>query len=80
MVSVTSASRYIMSASHNHPRYQSRSSMCIRGLIPRNFAEFAEAVPITDGTRRQKVKETVVFGKVICVSGEARTYAHLSLR
>ena len=32
MVSVTSASRY-------HPRYQSRSSMYIRGLIPRNFAE-----------------------------------------
>ena len=39
MVSVTSASRY-------HPRYQSRSSMYIRGLIPRNFAELAEAVPI----------------------------------
>ena len=39
MVSVTSASRY-------HPRYQNRSSMYIRGLIPRNFAELAEAVPI----------------------------------
>ena len=35
MVSVTPASRY-----------QSRSSMYIRGLIPRNFAELAEAVPI----------------------------------
>ena len=39
MVSVKSASRY-------HPRYQSRSSMCIRGLFPRNFAELTEAVPI----------------------------------
>ena len=46
MVSVTSASRYITSASRYHPRYQSRSSMYIRGLIPRNFAELAEAVPI----------------------------------
>ena len=47
MVSVTSASRYLTSASRYHPRYQSRSSMYIRGLIPRNFAELAEAVPIT---------------------------------
>ena len=39
MVFVTSASRY-------HPCYQSRSSMYIRGLIPRNFAELAGAVPI----------------------------------
>ena len=39
MVSVTSASRY-------HSRYQSRSSAYIRGLIQRNFAELAEAVPI----------------------------------
>ena len=46
MVSVTSASRYITSASRYHPRYQSRSSMYIRGLIPRNFAELAEAVTI----------------------------------
>ena len=46
MVSVTSASRYIMSASHYHPRYQSRSSMYIHGLIPRNFAELAEVGPI----------------------------------
>ena len=45
MASVTSASRYITSASSYHPRYQSRSSMYIRGLIPRNFAELAEAVP-----------------------------------
>ena len=46
MVSVTSASLYKTSASRYHPRYQSRSSMYIRGLIPRNFAELAEAVPI----------------------------------
>ena len=39
MISVTSASSY-------HPRYQSRFSMYIRGLIPRNFGELAEAVPI----------------------------------
>ena len=44
MVSV--ASRYIMSASHYYPRYQSRSSMYIRGLIPRNFAELVKVVPI----------------------------------
>ena len=30
------------------PRYQSRSSMYIRGLIPWNFAEFAAVVPIGD--------------------------------
>ena len=41
MVSVTSASCY-------HPRYQSRSSMYISALIPRNFTEFAEAVQIVN--------------------------------
>ena len=46
MVSATSASRYIMSTFSCHPRYQSRSSMYIRGLILRNFAELTEAVPI----------------------------------
>ena len=46
MVSVTSASHYITSASRYHPRYQSRSSMYIRGLIPLNYAELTEAVPI----------------------------------
>ena len=45
MVSVTSASRYMTSASRNHPRYQSRSSMYIRSLIPRSSADLAEAVP-----------------------------------
>ena len=40
MVSVTSASRYVTSAS----RYQSRCLMYIRGLIPRNSLELAEAV------------------------------------
>ena len=37
-----SASRYVTSAS----RYQSRSSMHIRALIPRDSTELAEAVPI----------------------------------
>ena len=46
MVSVTSASHYITSASRYHPRYQSRSSMYKTGLIPRNLAELAEAAPI----------------------------------
>ena len=46
MVSKTSVSRSITSASRYHPRYQSRSSMYIRGLTPRNFADTAEAVPI----------------------------------
>ena len=46
MVSVTLASRYITSVSPYHPRYQSISLMYIRCLIPRNFAELAEAVPI----------------------------------
>ena len=48
MVSVTSASHYIMSVSHYHLPYQSRSSMYICGLIPLNFAKLAEAVPIAD--------------------------------
>ena len=46
VMSAMSASRYISSTSRHHPRYQSRSSMYILGLIPRNFAELAEAVPI----------------------------------
>ena len=50
MVSVTSASRYITSTSRYHPRYQRRSSMYVRGLIPRNYAELAETVPIGSGS------------------------------
>ena len=46
MVSVTSAAGYITSASCYHTRYQSRPLIYIRGLIPRNSSEFAEAVPI----------------------------------
>ena len=48
IVSVASVSRHITSASRYHPRYQSRSSMYIRGLMPRNFAELAESVPIAE--------------------------------
>ena len=44
MVSVTSASPYVTSAS----RYQSRFSMYIRGLIPRKCTDLAEAVPIAN--------------------------------
>ena len=46
MVSVTWASRYIMSVSRYHTRYQSRSMMYTHGLIPRDFAKSAEAVQI----------------------------------
>ena len=46
---IMSASRYITSASRFHSRYQSISSMYFRGLIPRNFAELVEAVPIAIG-------------------------------
>ena len=42
MVYMTSASRYVTSASC----YQSRSSVHIRGMIPRRSMELAEAVPI----------------------------------
>ena len=42
MVSVSSASRYVTSASH----YQSRSSMNIGGLILRNSTELVEAFRI----------------------------------
>ena len=46
---MASASRYITSASRYHPRYQSRASLYILGLIPLNFLELAEAVPIGVG-------------------------------
>ena len=45
-VSLTPGSRYKTSASRYHPRDQSKSPVYIRGLIPRNFAELAEAVAI----------------------------------
>ena len=45
MVSVTSASHYVTSAS----RYQSRSSMYIGSLIPQNSTELADAVQIEKG-------------------------------
>ena len=61
MVSVTSASNY-------HPRYQSRSSMYIGGLIPRNFAELAEAVPIAMNTYVEQHPgfiNLLIFGRVL---------------
>ena len=42
MISVTPASRYVTAWSH----YQSRSSMDIRGLLPRDSTELAEVFPI----------------------------------
>ena len=46
-VFVTSAPRYITSASRYHRRYHNRSTMYIRGLpIPRNCTKLAEAVVI----------------------------------
>ena len=58
IVSVTSASRYITSASRYHLGYQSRSSMYTRGLILRNFTKLAEAVPIRAYPQQSE------FGKV----------------
>ena len=65
MVSVTSVSRYMTSASRYHPRYQSRSSMYIRGLIPRNFAELAEAVPI-DAKRLIPARLITLWNLFLC--------------
>ena len=74
MISVTSSSRYIMSASHYHPRYQSRSSMYIRGLIPRNFVELAGAVQIDSihhGLPRMEQRKPLI-NAYTDVSSEAR--------
>ena len=65
MVSVTTASHYITPASRYHQRYHSRSSMYIRGLIPRNLAELAEAVPnvityVVDA-QKNRLYETVLL-------------------
>ena len=70
IVYVTSASRFITSASRYHPRCQSRSSMYIRGLIPRNFAELADAVPIdkTCAILRTSIGSVTVsvWNKMVC--------------
>ena len=59
MVSVTSASQYITSASRYHSRDQSKPLMYIHGLIPRNFAELAEAVPIGYATTQLQANLTM---------------------
>ena len=64
MVSVTSASRFITSSPRYHPRYQSISSTYIRGLIPRNFAELSEAVPIALKCICKKIEPRI--GPTIC--------------
>ena len=62
MVSVTSASRY-------HPRYQRRSSVYIRGLIPRNFAELAEAIQIVMyPSTYHEVILRFILGAFVCVT------------
>ena len=70
MVSVTSASRYITSASRYHPRYKIRSSMYMRGLIPRNLAELTGAVPIVATLlpiiRLRRLSLTTVNSKNLC--------------
>ena len=52
---MTSASRY-------NPRYQRRSSMCIRGLIPLNFAELTKSVPSDVDTEILSGTEGLTFG------------------
>ena len=54
MVFVTSSSHYVASAS----RYESRSSIFTRGLIPRNSTELAEVVPIA------QIKTQVLYIKL----------------
>ena len=63
MVSVTPVSRFITPASRYHPRYQSRYSMYIHGLVPRNSAELAEAVPIGSESQQLRpfLKEGLLF-------------------
>ena len=63
MFSVASASRYIKSSSRYYPRYQSRSSIYIRGLIPRNFAELAEAVPLGKAYADKIVPDYCLFAQ-----------------
>ena len=57
MVSVTSASQY-------YSRYQSSSSMYIRGLIPGNFAELAEAVPFDIESHSSRLSNYVMHFQI----------------
>ena len=72
MVSVRSASLYITSlyitsASRYHPHYHSRSSMYIRGLIQRYFADLAEAVLIGLVMRKPDSGLHVLVGSVVAL-------------
>ena len=58
--------RYLTSASRYHPRYQSRSSMYIRGQIPQNFAELAEAVPIDFCSKIINVRRWLLYFGCTC--------------
>ena len=82
---MTSVSRYITSASRYHPRYQSRSSMYICALIPRNFAELAEAVPIAINPSflhagNEDSDQTELKPSLISVSREAQCNNILKVR
>ena len=65
---MTSASRY-------QPCYQSRSMMYIGGLIPRNFAKLAEAVPIAFMVDHRLIQVAVhsfarmTLGKILNIKG-----------
>ena len=79
IVSVTSAPRYITPASRYHPRYQSRSSMYIRGLIPRIFAELAEVVPINAGPEAFHLYSKIKFQfRFLLLVSFGRTTLHIS--
>ena len=58
---MTSASRYVTSAS----RYQNRSSMCVRGLISRNWSRQFRLTNQYDLGSKVRVKGVALF-KVIC--------------
>ena len=86
MVSVTSGSSYVTSASHYHPCYQSRCWMYICGLIPRNSAELV--APVLIGTSwfkqfisNQYIQYNTFFNHTnIQIRTEARAYQVLLFR
>ena len=63
MVSVTSASRYITSASRYHPRYQSISSIYIRGLIPQISRNWPRQYRLGQNVRMRRLICTFIFIK-----------------
>ena len=85
MVSVTSSSRYtcVTSASRYYPRYQSRSSMYIRSLIPRTnrgSSDWSSHLPLNFVSAPHLLclwKVSLNFGKIFIafdVIGRAQQY------